>query len=205
MLVLQPKLPERFDLEGVAALAVTSKRVAGLLAGHSQLGELARLPVYAVGDKTAEAMTSTGFGDVRSAGGDVTQLGNLIAAGSPKGRVLYLAARERSGDLDVDLDECGIKCTTEVVYAMRQKDRLDDEALLALEQGAIDAVLIYSRRTGDALVSALMAVGRMDLFQNLRVIAISRQSAAMIPEAACVEIAPHPSEEALLEQALSGC
>ncbi|WP_417670216.1 uroporphyrinogen-III synthase [Roseibium sp.] len=205
MLRLKPLTPGHFDMKGVAALAVTSKRIAGLLAAHPQMRELSNLPVFAVGSRTADSMRAAGFEDVVSANGDVAALAEMITAHRPAGTVLYLAARDRAGDLEGRLASCGIECKIQILYAMEPEERLAEDVLSALQAGSIDAVLIYSRRTAQALVDALMAVGRMDVFHGLRVIAISDQSAEPVPVNACVEVAPHPSEDGLLQRALTGC
>ena len=52
MLELEATLPERFDLAGITGIAVTSARVAKLLKDHVQKPELAKLPVFCVGNRT---------------------------------------------------------------------------------------------------------------------------------------------------------
>ena len=79
------------------------------------------------------------------------------------------------------------------------------EAFARLIAKEVDAVLIYSRRTAEAFVDAVRGAGRMDLFDGLRVVAISQQSAEPIPAAARLEIAPRPNEDELLRQVLTPC
>jgi uroporphyrinogen-III synthase len=58
------------------------------------------IPVFAVGDVSAKAARDMGFVEVASAGGNVNDLANLVAARlQPPARLLYLAGEERAGDL----------------------------------------------------------------------------------------------------------
>lgn len=205
MLTLVPMTPDHFDLDGVSALAVTSKRVASLIEGHAQLSRLRSLKVFAVGEKTAEVMRALGFTNVCSANGDVEDLSNLVRATPLTGRLLYLAARDRAGDLEGTLERSGVSVTVSEIYAMEPVRQIAPEACARLIAKDVDAVLIYSRRTAEAFVDAVRGAGRMDLFDGLRVVAISQQSAEPIPAAARLEIAPRPNEDELLRQVLTPC
>ncbi len=198
-------VPESFDVEGVAALAVTSGRVARLLSSHRQLPALAALPVFAVGDRSAESMRKAGFQRVTSVNGDVAALAHEIVNQKLDGRVLYLAAQDRAGNLEGMLEQSGVSCKVSVLYRMEPIRSLDDSVLRSLRAGEIDGVLIYSRRTADAFVAAVTELDAAELFPCLRVIAISGRSAEPFPENTCMEIAVHPTEEALLERALRQC
>ena len=67
---------------------------------HRRRDELRALPVFAVGQHSAQAMRAAGFADVSSADGNVNDLADLVAARmKPGAPLLYLAGEERSGDL----------------------------------------------------------------------------------------------------------
>src|SRR2546430_482987 len=53
------------------ALLATSGNAAPAIARHERFAQLRALPVFAVGDRSAEAMRAVGFADVTSAQGDV--------------------------------------------------------------------------------------------------------------------------------------
>ncbi|WP_289035256.1 uroporphyrinogen-III synthase [uncultured Roseibium sp.] len=197
--------PGALDLAGVSAVTVTSGRVAGLLANRSDLSALLELPVYTVGNRSAEAMRAAGFDRVLSANGDFADLVNLILDEAPSGRVLYLAAADRAGDLEGHLHRGSVACDLVEVYRMDPVRDLEPAVLEVLKSGDLDALLLYSRRTAEALLSVLADHELMGLLSSLRVIAISQQVASALPDTACVEVAAHPTEEALFAQALTGC
>jgi uroporphyrinogen-III synthase len=128
-----------------SAVLLTSANGARAFASHPRRGELLALPVLAVGRSSADAALAVGFADVISADGDAGDLARLIAerfAGSPH-PLLYLAGEDRSGELAVP----GLTVHTVVVYRAAQAKRFPSEARTALEQGKIDGVLHFSRRS----------------------------------------------------------
>ena len=205
MLELRIRAPEVFDLDGVTGLAVTSARVADVLKMHQQFRDLAELPVFVVGDRTCVAMTAAGFGNVVSAGGDVSALVELIAEEQPDGRLLYPCARDRAGNLEGHLEAHGIDAIPVVVYEMEPVGQLPDEVLQSLRSHTIDTVLIYSERTADAFLNALTKTGDAGLLKNLAVVAISPQAAKPLAGYTSAKIAVHPNEKALMERILSPC
>ena len=80
-----------------------------------------------------------------SADGDVHDLARLaaqaFAGASPP--LLYLAGEDRSGELTVP----GLAVRTVVVYRAAKAEHLSPAARTALEQGGIDGVLHFSRRS----------------------------------------------------------
>src|SRR5690606_13405257 len=100
-----------------AALAFTS--INAVRAVTPWLHEaLRRLPVLAVGDRTADEARLAGFADVSSAGGDGGDLARLAAARFAGGDrpLLYLGGQDRARDLEGDLAAHGIAVRTVAVY-----------------------------------------------------------------------------------------
>jgi uroporphyrinogen-III synthase len=131
-----------------SAILITSANGARALASHPRCGELLALPVLAVGRSSAEAARATGFADVVSADGDAEDLARLARerfAGSPQ-PLLYLAGEDRSGEIAVP----GLTVHTVVVYRAAKASLFPAAARTALEQGRIDGVLHFSRRSVDS-------------------------------------------------------
>jgi uroporphyrinogen-III synthase len=128
-----------------AAILLTSANGARALANHPRHGELMALPVLAVGRASAEAARAAGFADVTSADGDADDLARLAAQRFAGARrpLLYLAGEDRSGEMAVP----GVTVRTVVVYRAAKADKLPAAVLTALDQGAIDGVLHFSRRS----------------------------------------------------------
>ncbi|WP_269585258.1 uroporphyrinogen-III synthase [Roseibium sp. Sym1] len=200
--------PDRFDLSNVSALAISSRRAVAVLAGHGQLADLQKLPVFTVGRATAEAARKAGFAEVVSADGDLAALAELILArrdGLEPGSVLYPAAEDRAGELDEVLAGGKMSCRTVAVYRMVPVETVPQELIEALSGEAYDGVLIYSKRTAEALRSLLRAGVPGDKFSRMPVYALSKQAGEPLSEAMRVKVASAPNENALLELALTQC
>lgn len=137
---LTPPVP---DLAPFAALAFTS--VNGV-AAFSALTPRRDLPVFAIGDATAQAAYDAGFADVRSASGDLHALARLIAGAIADAAVLVPQAEIPAGDFTAALTAArarNVSIQSLTVYR-------------AIETSAetptlFDAVLIHSPRAGHAL------------------------------------------------------
>lgn len=127
--------PAAFD-----ALIVTS--INGL-SGFVRLCARRDLPVWCVGDATAQAARDAGFSDVTSATGDVAALFKIMKAQSPRHlRYLYACAAQPSAPLLAGLWAEGFRAIHIPVYETREVT-----ADLTVEQlAAVSHVLIHSAR-----------------------------------------------------------
>lgn len=188
----------RIDLAGVGALAFTSANGVQAFAG---LSAMRGLPVYAVGDATAEAAKAAGFSEVVSADGDVAALAVLIAArrGDWAGAVLHPSAAKPAGELAGALAAAGVEARTVPVYDIRVAEALSAAVAEALAAGALDGVLIHSPSAARATAALLPP----EAAERLAAFALSQACAA--PLAALgfrlLEVAPFPRDEALLKLA----
>jgi uroporphyrinogen-III synthase len=188
--------------DGFAALAATSANALRALHDRGELPRFLKLPLYAVGDRTAELAQHFGFARVVSAGGNMTDLIGLLAAAGLEGPILYPAARQQSGDLAKALAPHGVMVIAAPVYAMNPLPRLSATTLSAIESGAISAVLFYSRRTAETF--ARLAASMRDK-AKLAMLCLSEAVAEPLLNAHFVRVslADHPSEEAMMALALS--
>jgi uroporphyrinogen-III synthase len=142
-----------------AAILITSANAAPAIAAHESAAHLRALPVFAVGARTAQAMSAVGFADVTSAGGDVDALAAVIATRlRPDAPLLYLGGADRAGDLAGTLRGRGFAVETVIVYRAVAAASLPDAAADALRSG-IDGVLHFSRRSAEAYLDAAHAAG----------------------------------------------
>ena len=136
-----------------AAILITSANAAHAIAAHERREALRDVPVFAVGDRSAQAMRAAGFAEVTSADGSVRDLARLVAERmTPGASLLYLAGEERSGDLAGDLRGRGFAVHTVVVYRAVAAAVLPQAAADALA-GGVDGVLHFSRRSAEAYVA----------------------------------------------------
>jgi uroporphyrinogen-III synthase len=183
-----------------AAILITSANAAHAIAAHARVTPLRALPVFAVGQRSAEAVAAAGFADVTSADGNVTDLARLVAARmQPAAPLLYLAGEDRSGDLAGDLRAHGFAVETIIVYRAVAATGLLPVAAEALSSG-IDGVLHFSRRSAEAYVNAARAAGMLANALKPVHFCLSAQVAEPLAQAgtADIRVAERPSEAALL-------
>ena len=153
-------VPDRFpELAPGMVVALTSARAVEAMTETPELAPhwraLDGLRIYAVGDSTAEAARRAGARDVRVAQGTLESLVALIAATPPTGDVLYLAGRERSGDLAGLLSAHGVGVVMVEVYDVIARPVLDADARARLSGAGKLIAPCYSRRSARALARAL--------------------------------------------------
>jgi uroporphyrinogen-III synthase len=144
---------------------VTSANALRALAGQPAGDHLAGLPLFAVGERTAQAARDLGFADVMSADGDATALRELLAdsakakALKKDGTLLYLAGADLSRDLAGELGARGFTVVTQTTYRMAPVADLPVDVSAAFAVGGIEAVLHYSRRSARAFFQAVGQAG----------------------------------------------
>ncbi|HZP71351.1 MAG TPA: uroporphyrinogen-III synthase [Pseudolabrys sp.] len=192
--------PVDADLAGRwSSIAITSANAPAAIAGHAGGVALTRLPVFAVGARSAEAAKHAGFADVSSANGDVNDLVRLIAArcAGAKTPLLYLAGEDRAADLVAELSARGVVAEMRVVYRAVPVP-FPTVLAAALEAGDVDAVLHFSRRSAELFVSGARAAGVAGPALDVRHLCLSAQVAEALAGAGRVAIAARPDEAALI-------
>jgi uroporphyrinogen-III synthase len=171
------------------------------LAGHQWRAELAALPLFAVGARSAQAARQAGFSDVVSADGDVGDLVALLAGrfAGRGARLLYLAGEDRTGDLAGALAAHGITVETAVVYRTVAAGDFPAQLRAALAAGPLDGVLHYSRRSAQAFLTGAQVAGLLAPALAAVHFCLSAEVAAPLEAAGAVRvrIAARPDEAAL--------
>ncbi|HEY0223255.1 MAG TPA: uroporphyrinogen-III synthase [Pseudolabrys sp.] len=183
------------------AVIVTSANAAAALANHPARDGLIKLPLYAVGKRSADAARAAGFTEIVTAGGDLRDLLRIVSARRPdaKAPVLYIAGEDRSGDLIGDLAVRGIAAELAVIY--RAVAAPFSAALIAaLKAGEIDAVLHFSRRSAEIYLAGARDAGVLQQALDARHLCLSAQIAEPLKAAGAVNVAvaTRPDEASLV-------
>ncbi|MGE3147688.1 MAG: uroporphyrinogen-III synthase [Pseudorhodoplanes sp.] len=196
-------LPADFEPGPWRAVLITSANAVRALATAPQRERLFPLPVFTVGQRTAEAARALGFEDVRSADGDAAMLSRLVqdqlARGGPP--ILYLAGEDRARDLAGELTALGLPVRLAVIYRAEMARGFPEPARAALAAGGLDGVLHLSRRSAEAYLRCAAAAGVTDHALVPAHYCLSDQVAGALIEAGAVRIhvARQPEESALLD------
>ena len=126
----------------------------------------------------------------------------MLAAAGANGPVFYPAAEQQAGDLAKALAPHGVMVITAAVYRMTPVPALTAATRSALESGAVDASLFYSRRTAETFAGLATNIGNRN---RLGMLCLSAAIAEPLLAAHFVRVslADHPSEEAMMALALS--
>ncbi|QQG36778.1 MAG: uroporphyrinogen-III synthase [Micavibrio aeruginosavorus] len=140
------------DIACYQALVFTSARALRPFCDHCAARDL---PVFTVGDVTAERARALGFGEVISAGADLAALEAALEAAGLSGErpLLHISGADTVREIGVS----GLKVERRVVYRAVQADALPEPARGALARGEVRAVLFYSPRTAEAFARVIGA------------------------------------------------
>jgi uroporphyrinogen-III synthase len=183
------------------AVIVTSANAAAAVATLPARDALIKLPVYAVGKRSADAARSAGFSNVASAGGDLRDLVRIISERGPDNQapLLYLAGEDRAGDLIGDLAVHGIAAELAVVYRAVTAP-FPPELIAALKAKTVDGVLHFSKRSADNYLDGAKKAGIAMQALGVRHFCLSAPIAVPLVEAGAdnVIVAKRSDEAALL-------
>jgi uroporphyrinogen-III synthase len=189
------------------AIIVTSANALRAIEAYLAGSGLLTLPVFAVGERTAEAARHAGFRDVMVADGNAAALRERITASvraktlKKASTLLYLAGADLAGDLAGELGERGFSVVTHTTYRMIPVLRLPQGTCDAFAANRIEAVLHYSRRSARAFLDAVRAAGVEISALAIPQCCISDAVASIVREVGATQVlvARSPDENGLFE------
>jgi uroporphyrinogen-III synthase len=187
-----------------AVIATSANALRGI-EPHLHGSRLLKLPLFAVGERTAAAARGAGFEDVTAAEGDATGLRDLVLASvktkalKKASTLLYLAGADLARDLAGELGERGFTVVTHTTYRMLPVSSLPPETCEAFAANQVEAVLHYSRRSARAFLDAARAAGVEISALAIPQCCISAAVAAIVRDAGATQVmvAASPDENAL--------
>jgi uroporphyrinogen-III synthase len=187
------------DLTGTQAIVFTSAN--GVRAWGPRRPER-DLPVFAVGDATADAARDIGFKKVFTAKGDVEALARLIIRKlkPADGDLLHVRGIHVAGDLNGALKPHGFRVHDAIGYGAVAVDTLGEEAIAAIVSGAPVSVLIHSARSAKTFLDLLRKFGLHHWLGSVTVYGISANALSPLEGAGFGALVPahQPNEDALL-------
>jgi len=184
--------------EELAAVAVTSAN-AVRHAPPELLQHIARLPVYAVGEKTSQAARDAGLQVAYTGAGDADHLARRIIGEFPSStRILILCGRVRRGVLEEELGQAGFVPVVAETYDTIATKPSEQELKEALAGVPVDAALLYSGVAAEIFAEIVGRDAIAPLFEYSAYFAISSRVADKLPAATQVHVAGEPTEDAML-------
>jgi uroporphyrinogen-III synthase len=189
------------------AVIVTSANALRAAEGQPAMNRLKQLPMFTVGERTAETAREIGFSNVISADGDATALRDLMVASvrakklKKTDTLLYLAGADLARDLAGELGERGFNVVTQTTYRMVPIVSLPRDVCDAFASSGVEAVLHYSRRSARAFLDAARAGGVEISALAIPQCCLSEAIASIVRDAGATQVmvARAPDEKSLFE------
>ena len=160
------------------------------------------VPVFAVGDATADRARAAGFAEVHSAAGDAAALAALVARACRPGAgaLLLPTARGEGLALAAALRKAGFAVLRRTVYAAVPQDCFPTAARDALLRGEVGAALFFSPATARNFVRLLPASLPAGSLAAVDALALSPAVAAPLASLPWrrIRVAARPDQDALL-------
>lgn len=138
------------------------------------IGADAYMPIYCVGEKTAESLENLGWKVIKEISGNIDMLERAlrkrqIAGDMTEGRYLHLCGADIVRPLAVK----GVHVTRIIAYKAHKTPVLDDGTVSRMRAGDIDVVLFYSPRTAEAFVQAVEGAGCTSSLNTIKALCLS--------------------------------
>lgn len=196
--------PESLTIDNFGAIAFTS---ANGVRAFAHTSPDRSLPVYCVGQATADAASRAGFATVHIAAGDVDSLAETIAnVAAPSTKpVLHVAGTRRAGDLLALLEKAGIAAKRQVLYETQEAISLPAIAAQAFQEPQRLYVPLFSPRTARLLVALIKQAGLQEHTHTADAICLSKAvaEAASGLSWASVSIVSERNANAVLDKIIS--
>lgn len=204
--VLAPLLEIEFcktalPLAGAYGLIVTSRNALGALAAHPDRATALKLPLYAVGEATAEAASELGFAEVVAGPGTAAALARLIAreVAPERGPLVHLAGETLAFDLEAALGAHGFTVRKAVLYRAVPAKALPPEAVALIASGQPKGVVLMSPRTAQTFAALIAKHGLVTQAKSLVCYCLSEAVAEAVAPLGCeIRVAARPREEDIL-------
>lgn len=157
--------------------------------------------IVTVGDSSAKEAEALGYTNVESADGDVDMLADYIKENYKPGagEWLHVGGHVTTGNLEKLLD--GYNVHKIALYHAHPMAELPEDVILAAEEDAIDAVLIYSPRTAHVFMKLAAEDGFTQHLHSMTVCCLSQNVANELNDGDWkeVKVAKQPTESAMME------
>ncbi|PZQ45259.1 MAG: hypothetical protein DI551_07895 [Micavibrio aeruginosavorus] len=171
------------EIEQGEALVFTSGHAIEVFAERSGRRNI---PVYTVGRNTADIARQNGFTNIVNAAGTVDDLAEILKIVAKSGEIdlIYLRGEDVSQDLRGILNKNGVNLREFTLYRAILADSLSLALLKAIDQRALEAVMLFSARGALALAELLEQYDRAGRMRTTKALCIGDsvvQSVSVLP------------------------
>ncbi|NLG90758.1 MAG: uroporphyrinogen-III synthase [Acetobacter sp.] len=193
------RLPKKLP----AAILLTSGQAVSAVVAAAQQAKALDIPVYAVGDRTAQRARDAGFTHVKSADGDARALVALLQTHQQPecGSLLLCSGAGQGVELAAWCRQAGFKVVRRVVYAAKPIQHINAQTCTAILAAKVGVVLFFSAESAAGWLAALPKAEQNALAAQARAVVISGRVAGVLRAAGWqnVRIADHVSAAAVMD------
>ncbi|GHU04466.1 uroporphyrinogen III methyltransferase [Alphaproteobacteria bacterium] len=133
------------------------------------------LPLWAVGEGTAEKAACLGFSDIRFAGGNVAALASLLQkdVDPQRGPLLHARGVDQAADLAGMARTFGLQLLEAPLYRAEKTKTFSEPAKNALREGRIACALFFSPRSAETFVTLVKRIGLVSACRRVEAFALS--------------------------------
>lgn len=186
-------------LENPQALIITSKNALRALKNQE---EFKNLPLYVVGDKTAELAQKLGFSSVLNASGTTQELIQLISNTAKKedGILWHLSGEIVKGSMIDTLKNAGFEAERKIVYYIKDAVDLPPALYMELQNQHISHIIFCSPRTTTVFVNLLKKNNLEKITCQMVLLCLSQEivKKALILKWRKLWVSPQPNLKALM-------
>lgn len=203
VMTIQPLTVDYLDVNAIQAIVFTSRQAIAPIIQQlaKQHVEYYNLPVFTVGDITAQDARQAGFTNIISANKDAVALAALIKEKlSPDaGQLLFPSAKGQGQLLYALLKQAGFSILQCEVYQAIPIQKLSDEFLDKLQSETINSILFFSSETARFFIELLPENLRKYL-KTIQAVGISPKTKAVLEHVSwkAIDVAVHPNTEEML-------
>ncbi|WP_419903420.1 uroporphyrinogen-III synthase [Kiloniella sp.] len=188
------------NFSNVQAILITSAN--GVRALCHKTNNL-KIPIYCVGDSSAQAARQAGFEQVVSANGDVSDLAERVISDlSPNGgTLLHPAASKLAGDLGGILEAGGFSYQREILYEAKAIEQLSADVISQIKSNEINEISFFSPRSSKIFSRLLKQAELERKLKSCKAYCLSPAVAKYLEQITGLEIAvsEQPTRQSLLK------
>ena len=139
---------------------------------------------FCVGSATEKKARSTGFQNVISTDGNVSNLKELILQNfnHSSGKLLYISGEVITNDLDQDLISNGYDVKRIINYTAKSIENLDEKFIEKLKLKMPEIVYIYSQNSALSFLKLIKNYNLSDFWMNTNLMCISEKTSSILNE-----------------------
>ena len=155
ILNIKPIIIPDINFENFSSIIFTSSNAIHNL---KKTNNINHLKCFCVGEQTANAAKNVGFLNVQIAGGNYSELRDLIfkICDKNKEKFIYIRGEFVSNDLERDFKEKGYDLESTINYTTEPNQNIDQKLVEDLKNKLVDVIFVYSNRAADQLLKIIL-------------------------------------------------